>query len=206
MPHFENCYIMQKEDIRHFANTLADGFSEYVLFRYICNGEYKQSKMSQFWTTSITTLDNNAICIADSKNINSVLIYLPPTSKEPGLIDYFKAGAIKMLFKVGLKSSLKLRKFDLEAKNIAKPHINENTGYILAFATQKNKQGQHYGKPLISALTEYLDATGQNCYLETLKAGNVEFYKQFSFELKEEKTMKLGNLKLYTMYRPGKEK
>ena len=85
MPHFENCYIMQKEDIRRFANTLANGFSEYELFRYIYNGEYNQNKMAQFWTTSIAPLDNNAICIADSKNINSVLIYLPPNSKEPGL-------------------------------------------------------------------------------------------------------------------------
>lgn len=29
---FEGCYMMQPEDIRSFADTLADGFSQYNLF------------------------------------------------------------------------------------------------------------------------------------------------------------------------------
>lgn len=55
----------------------------------------------------------------------------------------------------------------------------------MAFATRLDKQGQHYGKPLMEALLSYLDATGEGCYLETLKAENVALYKRFSFELKE---------------------
>ena len=37
---FKGCYIMQQEDIKQFASTLADGFSQYGLFKYICNGKY----------------------------------------------------------------------------------------------------------------------------------------------------------------------
>ncbi|MBO5848327.1 MAG: hypothetical protein J6R17_03870 [Bacteroidales bacterium] len=47
----------------------------------------------------------NAICIADSKDVNSVLIYTRPKSKEPNPLCYMKAGGLKMLFKLGLRNS-----------------------------------------------------------------------------------------------------
>ena len=72
----------------------------------------------------------------------------------------------------------------------------------MAFATRLDKQGQHYGKPLMEALLSHLDATGEGCYLETLKTENVALYKRFSFELKEQALTQLGNLTLYAMHRP----
>ena len=45
IPAFEKCYIMQHGDIRRFATTLADGFSEYNMFKYICDGIYNHGLM-----------------------------------------------------------------------------------------------------------------------------------------------------------------
>ena len=203
---FNNCYIMQHEDIERFADTLADGFSKYNMFEYICNGKYSHDKMKLFWTVSITTIADDAICIADSENLNSVLIYVRPKSKEPNLLCYLKAGGLKMLFKLGLRSSIKLLRFDAEFKKIAQRHRSEREGYLMAFATRLDKQGQHYGKPLINALLHYLDTSGEGCYLETLKAGNVDLYKHFQFELKEEVNLKLGDLTVFAMHRSGNNK
>ena len=203
---FNKCYIMQREDIESFADTLADGFSKYNMFEYICNGKYSHDKMKLFWTVSITTIADDAICIADSENLNSVLIYVRPKSKEPNLLCYIKAGGLKMLFKLGLRSSIKLLRFDAEFKKIAQRHRSEREGYLMAFATRLDKQGQHYGKPLINALLHYLDTSGEGCYLETLKAGNVDLYKHFQFELKEEVNLKLGDLTVFAMHRSGNNK
>lgn len=199
---FKECYIMQPEDIERFADTLADGFSRYNLFEYICNGEYDHDKMKLFWAVSISLIAKNAICIADSKNINSVLIYIRPKSKEPSPFDYLKAGGVKMLFKLGLRQVIRLSRFDTESQKIAKQYKTENDGYLMAFATRFDKQGQHFGKPLMEALLRYLDASGQGCYLETLKPGNVELYEHFSFQLKQQTTIKTGNLTLFAMHRP----
>ena len=201
---FSKCYIMQHEDIERFADTLADGFSKYNLFEYICNDKYSHDKMSLFWAVSIALITDNAICIADSKEANSVLIYIRPKSKEPNTLCYLKAGGLKMLFKLGLRSSIKLLRFDAEAHKIAQRHRSDNDGYLMAFATRLDKQGQHYGKPLIDALLQYLDASGEGCYLETLKAGNVDLYKHFQFELKEQANIKSGNLTLFAMHRKNK--
>ena len=198
---FKDCYIMQHDDIERFAATLADGFSQYALFKYICGGEYNYEKMRLFWAVSLALLPDNAICIADSKEANSVLIYTRPNSKEAGPLSYIRKGGLKLLLHLGLKSIIRLLRFEGEAQRVANRHKTSNDGYLMAFATRIDKQGQRYGAPLMQALLNHLDAHGEGCYLETLKAQNVELYKLFSFQLKESVDISLGNLTLYAMHR-----
>ena len=199
---FKDCYVMQRGDIERFADTLADGFSQYNLFKYACSGKYDHVKMSCFWAFNIVLNSPDAICIADSKEANSVLIYIPPRCKEPGLLSHLKTGLLRMVFKIGLRRSIRLSRFDAEAQKVAQRYKTANDGYLFAFATRLDKQGQNYGKPLMKVLLHYLDATGQGCYLETLKPENVGMYEHFSFRLKEEVAIKSGNLTLFAMYRP----
>jgi hypothetical protein len=111
-----------------------------------------------------------------------------------------------MLFTLGLRSALQLLWFDDLSQRVAKRHKTDKDGYLMAFATRLSKQGQHYGKPLMEALLSYLDSTGEGCYLETLKEGNVGLYGHFSFCPVEQLPLKKGGLTLYAMYRPGKGK
>ena len=199
---FKDCYLMQRGDIGRFADTLADGFSQYALFRYISGKKYDHSSMSRFWAVSIALNFEDAICIADSKEVNSVLIYLPPKSKVPGSLSFLNAGILRM----GLRRFFRLLRFDTAVKKFAKRYKTDDDGYLMAFATRLDKQGQHYGKPLMDALLRYLDVTGQGCYLETLKPENVGLYEHFSFSLKEQKAVKFGNLTMFAMYRPKSNK
>ena len=194
---------MQHGDIQRFATTLADGFSQYGMFKHVCYGTYNHDLMRLFWEVSLALLPNNAICIADSKEANSVLAYIPPKSKEPSLLDYMKAGGMKMLFKFGIRRIIRLTRFNIEIEQVAKRYRTANDGYLMAFATRLDKQGQHYGKPLITALLNHLDASGESCYLETLEPKNVALYQHFSFQLTGQKESQMGNLSLFAMRRPG---
>ena len=203
IPALKECYIMQHEDIERFATTLADGFSQYNMFKYICCGTYNHDLMRLFWEVSLALLPDNAICIADSKDANSVLVYIPPKSKEPGLLDYMKAGGAKMLYKFGIRRMIRLIRFNVEIEQVTKRYRTANDGYLMAFATRLDKQGKHYGKPLITALLNHLDASGESCYLETLKPENVALYQRFSFQLEGQKDSRMGNLTLFAMRHSG---
>ena len=194
---------MQHGDIQRFATTLADGFSQYNMFKHVCYGTYNHDLMRLFWEVSLALLPDNAICIADSKDINSVLIYIPPKSIEPSLLDYMKAGGMKMLFKFGIRRIIRLTRFNIEIEQVAKRYRTANDGYLMAFATRLDKQGQHYGKPLITALLNHLDASVESCYLETLETKNIALYQHFSFQLTGQKESQMGNLSLFAMRRPG---
>ncbi len=196
---------MQPDDIWRFAMTLADGFSQYDLFKCICGKEYNHEKMQLFWAVSLAILPENAICVADCKQVNSVLIYLRPQSKETNPISYIKAGGLKMLVKLGVGSIIRLLRFDAVAQRVAKRYKTANDGYLMAFATRIDKQGQGCGKPLIEALLSYLCVSGEGCYLETLKATNVDLYEHFSFQLKETTALRFGNLRLYALHRAAGE-
>lgn len=107
-----------------------------------------------------------------------------------------------MVFKFGLGGIIRLLRFEARAKRVAGKYQTADDGYLMAFATRIDKQGQHYGKPLMEALLSFLDASGEGRYLETLKAGNVALYERFSFQLKESTNINMGNLTLYAMHRP----
>ena len=204
IPSLTKCYIMQHGDIKRFAGALADGFSQYNMFKHICYGRYDHDLMRLFWEVSLAILPDNAISIADSKDVNSVLIYIPPKSKEPSILDYIKAGGVKMFFKFGIRRITRLIRFNIEIDQVAKRFRAANDGYLMAFATRLDKQGQHYGKPLITALLNHLDALGESCYLETLEAKNSALYQHFSFQLEGQVDSQIGNLTLFAMRRPGK--
>ena len=203
IPAFKECYVMQREDLQRFAATLADGFSGYNMFKHVCYGAYNHNLMRLFWEVSLAILPANAICIADSRDVNSVLVYIPPQSKDPSLLDYMKAGGMKMFFKFGIRRIIRLTRFNIEIEQVAKRYRAANDGYLMAFATRLDKQGQHYGKPLITALMNYLDSSGESCYLETVEAKNVALYQHFSFRLEGEADSKMGALSLFAMRRPA---
>ena len=196
---------MQHGDIQRFASTLADGFSQYSMFKHVCCGTYDHDMMRLFWEVSLALLPDNAICIADSKDVNSVLVYIPPKSREAGLLDYVKVGGVKMLFKFGIRRIVRLMRFNFEIEQVAKQYRAADDGYLMAFATCLDKQGQHYGKPLIMALLDYLDVSGESCYLETLEAKNIALYQHFSFQLEGQMDSKMGNLTLFAMRRHSRK-
>ena len=203
IPAFKDCYIMQHEDLQRFAATLADGFREYSMFNHVCYGNYNYDLMHLFWEVSLALLPDNAIYIADSKEANSVLAYIPPHSKDPSLLDYVKAGGMKMFFKFGLRRIIRLTRFNIEIEQVGKRYRAANDGYLMAFATRLDKQGQHYGKTLITALLNHLDVSGESCYLETLEAKNVALYQHFAFQLTGQTASQMKDLTLFAMRRPA---
>lgn len=203
---FNDCYIMQPDDIGKFAHALAEGFSRYPLFEYVCGWNYDSHKMELVWMLSIALYTGGVVAIADSKEANSVLLYVRPGATQPDIFSYLRAGGIKLLFKLGLKSAIRLLRFESYAQTISSKYKTSADGYILAFATRLDKQGQHYGKRLLETLLRYLDASGQGCYLETLKPENVSFYERFGFELREQAMVPYSNLPLFAMSRQPQRK
>ena len=112
---------------------------------------------------------------------------------------------MKMFFKFGLRRIVRLTRFNIEIEQIGKRYRAADDGYLMAFATRLDKQGQHYGKPLMTALLSHLDASGESCYLETLEARNVALYQHFAFQLTGQTASKMGGLTLFAMRHPGCE-
>ena len=94
-------------------------------------------------------------------------------------------------------------KFAMEIKN---KYASQGCWYLYAFVTMPEFRGKGVGRKILTPMFNYLDEHNQDCYLETLLPINVEIYKKFGFELKEEVKVPNTDLILYAMLRTAKSK
>lgn len=196
---FADCYKMTANDIEAFANCLAKGFSGYPLFDYVSGNKYNEKKMKNFWIATLKTAQKQALCYANDADVKSVLIYFPPKCKEPGFIEYIRNNCLKEIFSVGFFPVYRLVHFNNIAHRISDKYISDKCGYLMAIATLPDKQKSGHGKKLLNSLISYLHASDQDCYLETLKAGNVALYEHFGFKLKETSHLLATKLPIFGM-------
>lgn len=197
---FADCHKMNSDEIDIFADCLAKGFRSYPLYEYISGNKYNEKKVKSFWEASLKIINNYGLCYANDITIDSVMVYLPPKTEEPKLFDYIKNYCLKNFCEIGIGPVSRLIKFDNIANDISKRHRNDNCGYLMAIATLPEVRKLGHGKKLLNALKSYLNISHQECYLETLKAGNVALYEHFDFTLKETSHRLGTNLPIFAMH------
>ena len=191
-------YEMQKKDIDSFSKVLAKGFEGYSLFEYFCDNSYSLSKMQLFWKVALTASHRNVYSLSDSLDSNGVAVFFPPEYKDIGVMSYFTAGGYKLLTKLDV---VKMIKFDSFAAKIKEKYVNEDTWYLYAFAVLESERGRGIGSKLLKPMLNYFDNEKQSCYLETLKAENVQLYQHYGFKLVEEVKVPGTDMTLYAMFR-----
>ena len=179
-------YGLNKNDLKTFAKTLAISFKGYPLFEYFSNYNYNVSKMEKFWQVSLKTMSEKTFFITDSEEVNSLAIFSPYEKKGVPLWKYIISGGLKLITQMGLKSTKKMMNFEKFALAIKNKYANPNCWYLYSFVTIPELRGKGLGSKILKPMFKYLDEHQQDCYLETLLAKNVEIYKKYGFELKEE--------------------
>ena len=90
-----------------------------------------------------------------------------------------------------------------------KIEINIDRLYYLMIKLLRKKmpefRGKGLGSSIMQPMLENLDNNHQDCYLETLLPINVDIYKKYGFELKEEVNVPNTDLTLYAMLRVAKK-
>lgn len=98
-----------------------------------------------------------------------------------------------------------MKSFEKFAMDIKNKYAGEGCWYLYVFVTMPDFRGKGLGSGIMKPMMEYLDVHKQNCYLETLLPINVEIYKKYGFELKEEVMVPYTDLTLYAMLRKSQK-
>lgn len=198
-------YGLSKKDIDIFANNLAVSFKGYPLFEYFSNNKYNIKKMKKFWKVSLRTMSDKTFFLADSQEANSLAIFSPYEKGGISIWKYIKAGGLGLIPSMGIKMTKRMTKFEKFAMKIKDKYANPGCWYLYVFVTMPEFRGKGLGSKIMRPMLEYLDEHNQDCYLETLSSINVEIYKRYGFELKEEVKVPNADLTLYAMLRPAKK-
>lgn len=199
-------YGLNKKDLELFSNNLAISFKGYPLFEYFSNYKYNISKMKSFWKVSLKTMSDKTIFVSDCTDANSLAVFSPYENDKISIWKYIMAGGLAMLPKIGFKMAKRMTKFEKFALDIKNKYSHENCWYLYVFVTLPEYRGKGVGSKIMKPMFKYLDDNGQDCYLETLTSVNVEIYKKYGFELKEEIKVPNTDLTMYAMLRTAKNK
>jgi len=197
---------LNKQDIDIFATNLAVSFKGYPLFEYFANDKYNIKKMKKFWKVSLKTMSDKTFFLADSGDVNSLAIFSPYEKGGISIWKYIKAGGLGLIPSIGIKMTKKMTSFEKFAMEIKNKYAKPGCWYLYVFVTMPEFRGKGIGKKILTPMFNYLDEHQQDCYLETLLPINVEIYKKFGFELKEEVKVPNTDLTLYAMLRTSKIK
>ena len=195
---------LNKKDIEVFANNLAVAFKDYPLFEYFSNYNYNLKKMKKFWKVSLKTMSDKTFFLADSEEANSLAIFSPYEKGGVSIWKYIKAGGLGLLPCMGIKMTKIMASFEKFAMEIKNKHSKPGCWYLYVFVTMPEFRGKGLGSKIMKPMFEYLDEHEQDCYLETLLPINVEIYKKYGFEIKEEVQVPNTDLILYAMLRTAK--
>lgn len=188
------------------ANNLAVSFQGYPLFEYFAGNKYSVSKMKSFWKVSLKTMSEKTFFLTDSENVNSLAIFSPYEKGTISIWKYIKAGGLGMIPKIGLGCAKRMTRFEKFAVDIKNKYAKPGCWYLYTFVTMPEFRGKGLGSSIMRPMIEYLDNNHQDCYLETLLPINVDIYKKYGFELKEEVKFPNSDLTLYAMLRTAKTK
>lgn len=188
-----------------FADALAVSFQGYPLFEYFLNYNYSAKKMRVFWRASLKTVLECAHFVTDGEELHSVAVLLPNEKSYVSIRKYLKAGGLRMILKMGLPAARRMLRFESFAEQLKAKYVTPDCWYFYAFATLSDFRGQGLGTSAMQDILQFLDEKQQDCYLETMKPENVNFYGKFGFELKEAVKYPHADFTVYAMYRPFKK-
>ena len=206
IPEIVELYKLNDNNIDKFAECAALAYKNYPLFRYITKEKSVHDIIKTIILSSISTMRDQVVGIADEENINAVALFLPPNYKGTTVLPFLLRGGIKIMFLAPPTTFLRLLKYENHAMKLKKQHTNHKSWYLYNVTVKPQFQSEGKCSKLLKPMFQYFDRTGQDCYLETHNQENISLYEHFGFQLLEVSNIPKTNVKHYSMIRKSKNK
>jgi GNAT superfamily N-acetyltransferase len=140
-----------------------------------------------------------------TNNFEGVSVWIHPKYIGLSIMNMLRAGAGKLLFKIGLRSLPRILG-TYELSRIHKKLVREPHWYLMVIGVNPDKQKNGYGTALIDHMLTKIDNQALSCYLEVGKEENLAFYKRFGFKIIHETYLEKLDVKSWSLFREAKEK
>lgn len=197
----EGLYQIKKEDLKRCAEVGAQAFINDESSKYLLASKLSYESLYNFYSVIFKALYNKMYLFAESENIDGFIIVAPMGNSVLGILDFIKAGGLKIIFSQGIEIMLRAIKYEGNCIKIRSKIIPPNTWHLFQFGVLPAKQGMGLGSKTIKPFLKFLDSKKAPCYLETQNATNVEIYKHFGFVLKSTDTLPNNGKKQFAMLR-----
>lgn len=192
--YFENqgLYVPSQSDRSRLVKVLTDSFFDYPLFEFFFE-KNDRAATELFMEVTIDALGKNSIVVADSPDINSVMIFYGSNMGLPGAFEIVVNGGYKFIKAYGMKTVSRMLRYLLYIDRIMSKIKKKSDSYIYFLATELNMRRKGIAKRLLEAAKVYSQDNNCGIYLETNKKENSEIYQSVGFDLKDNFLVENGN-------------
>jgi GNAT superfamily N-acetyltransferase len=133
--------------------------------------------------------------------LSGLALWLPPGTRQPGLIATVRTGAIAAPVKLGWQRFVRFTTLTARADQLRKQLLPRPHWRLAGLGVDPGAQRQGIGSALLQPTLQRADATGATCYLETFTAANVDFYTRHGFVVLAEDELLDGAPRIWAMGR-----
>ncbi len=192
-------YVTQNEDLERCAKLMARAFDSDPSIRYLLGGASEGVNDWRYFHTVLNSVFGKALLLSLDKEINELLVLLPPNLKGVPTMAFLCNGGARLpfLFQKGLlKRSLI---YESNCKKIKKSFSDKNTWYCMGFVVSPELQKHGRGSLLMKTALNALEDNNFSLYLETHKDTNIAIYEHLRFQLKDISFIPKTDIKQYAM-------
>jgi ribosomal protein S18 acetylase RimI-like enzyme len=195
---------LQIEDV---GEVLARAFHDDPFVQYQYSGAPRHDGLVRFFRAAARLGQMYGDGVYTTRvRVEGAAIWLPPGGYPMGFVRMVRAGLAYVLLLGLLKGRLvPLARFMRGTNHFEHLHKRDappRHWYLWFLGIDPARQGQGIGAALIEPILTQADADGLPCYLESVNARNVPFYKRHGFEVVVEGDLPGGGPRFWTMTRP----
>lgn len=198
----QNLIRLKNDQVNTAARVLARGFQDYPLWvRVFPDAAEREQKALPSMFKFFVTYGIRYGEVYATPNFEGVAIWFNPDKTHISMIKMIRTGALKFVFKVGLKYMLKMLTADKIAKEAHDRIVKSRHWYLFALGVDKVHQGKGYASVLLKSLFIRRDNEDLPTYLETHDEKTLPLYEHFGFKLIEKTNIAKLDVSSHAMLR-----
>lgn len=200
-PNISELYRLKKSDLEKCAQVASKAFINDETSKFLLSSKLTQEALYEFYFVLYNAVYEKMYMFADSEDINGFIIFSSMENSEISLLEFIKAGGLKIIFSLGIDLIFRSLEYEKNCINIRKYFVQKNNWHIFQFGVNPEKQGIGLGSKIIKPVLNWFNSKNITCFLETHKDVNVDIYSHFGFVLKSIDTLPRKKEKQYSMFR-----
>lgn len=175
-------YKLEKKDINKSAEVLSDAFYDYPVFKHILGKRHNKENINIITKFIIKYAILYGEAYASSHQMEGIILFSDFKDYKFTLFRALRCGALSLI-RLGKESAKRFNEYDELNLKIHKKNIKEPHQYVIGIGVNPKKQGQAFGRKLLTSFIKVAEEKNQPCYLETHGEKNVAIYEKYGFKV-----------------------
>ncbi len=169
---------------RAAVQALAAAFADYAMLRALCPDARRRARVVPAFARMLYRISARAGGAFAVPGFGAVACGLPPGSEWPSEWDYVRAGALSVVWRMGLRAGWRFLKLGPAFDAARAKHMGDRPHwYLHLLGVRPEAQGKGLSRAVLRPMFDAADRERAPIFLETATETNVTIYTRMGFEL-----------------------